>query len=134
MKWIYRSLILLGFTFQYIIPLILFGGVIPYTHDGIAAGLTKMGYIAIAVGILIVCSKLERKLEALNDGILKELLKSIFPIGKWLIVGFALSWVTDFVDNLTSWWWDMIIFIIIGRLFYIAASEFRRRSVTNGES
>ena len=91
-----------------------------------------MGYIAIAIGVLIVCDKLEHRLEYMDDGMLKELLKSIFPIGKWLLAGFALSWVTDFVANLTLWWWDMLIFIIIGRLFYIIASEFKKRTLNNG--
>ena len=62
MKWLKYAFSILGFSFQYIIPIILFGGVIPYTHDGISAGLTKMGYIAIIVICIIIGKKIKEKL------------------------------------------------------------------------
>ena len=46
-----------GFVFQYIIPIILFGNVIPFTHGVVKAGLTAGGYIALGILVFIIINK-----------------------------------------------------------------------------
>ena len=128
-KWTYRLLYVLSFVFQYIIPLVLFGGVIPYTHDGIAAGLTNMGYIAIAIGVLIVCGKLEKLAERIEDPLTRTSVQVAFPLGKWILVGFALNWTVDFINKITRYWWQMLIFIVIGLILRVMAAAFHSKEM-----
>ena len=130
-KWTYRFLYVLSFTFQYIVPLVLFGGVIPYTHDGIAAGLTNMGYIAIAIGVLIICGKVEKYSEKISDPLVRTSIQVTFPLGKWILVGFALNWTVDFINKITRYWWQMLIFIIIGLMLRVMASAFVKKEMSD---
>lgn len=132
-KWTGRIFLALGFIFQYIIPVVLFGGVIPYTHDGIAAGLTKMGYIAIAVIALILTHKLKEWLLGREKSLTRGLLLSVFPIVWWLIIFLALGWVEGFVVSLAAYWKRILLFIVLGRLFY-TVSEAIYDADANGKS
>lgn len=118
MKWLKYAFYTLGFAFQYVIPLLLFGGVVPYTHDGIRAGLTGMGYIAIIIFCLIVGKKIKEKLLQRPKSLLRGIFLSLFPIAMWLIVNIGLGWIIGFVDEISLYWDKIILFIVLGRLFY----------------
>ena len=109
----------IGFIFQYIIPIVLFGNVIPYTHESLEAGLTTMGYIAVAIVILIVSGKLKDKLHEMPKGLVRALLLSLFPVSYWLIAKIGINYILNFFIALAKYWGYLIIFILIGRLFYI---------------
>lgn len=108
-----------GFIFQYIIPIVLFGNVIPYTHESLEAGLTVMGYIAFAIIVIIVSGKLKDKLHGMRKGLVRALLLSLFPVAYWLIAKIGINYILNLFIALAQYWGYMIIFIIIGRLFYI---------------
>lgn len=108
-----------GFIFQYIIPIVLFGNVIPYTHESLEAGLTVMGYIAFAIIVIIVSGKLKDKLHGMRKGLVRALLLSLFPIAYWLIAKIGINYILNLFIALAQYWGYMIIFIVIGRLFYI---------------
>jgi MFS family permease len=108
-----------GFIFQYIIPIVLFGNVIPYTHESLEAGLTVMGYIAIAIIVIIVSGKLKDKLHGMRKGLVRALLLSLFPVAYWLIAKIGINYILNLFIALAQYWGYMIIFIVIGRLFYI---------------
>ncbi len=108
-----------GFIFQYIIPIILFGNVIPYTHESLAAGLTVMGYIAVAAIVLIISGKIKDKLSRLPKGLIRGALLSIFPLAYWFIVKIGINYILNLFIALAEYWGYLIIFIVIGRLFYI---------------
>lgn len=122
----------IGFIFQYIVPIVLFGNVIPYTHESIEAGLTVMGYIAIAVLILILSGKLKEKLQHMHKGLVRALLLSLFPIAYWLIVKIGINYLLSLFVALTQYWGYIIIFILIGRLFYILGEIVYDRSDNDG--
>lgn len=109
----------IGFTFQYIIPIVLFGKVIPYTHESLEAGLTVMGYIALAIIVLIISGKLKDKLHGMKKGLVRALLLSLFPIAYWLIIKIGINYILNLFVALAQYWGYLIIFILIGRLFYI---------------
>ena len=109
----------IGFIFQYIIPIILFGNVIPYTHESLEAGLTAMGYIAVAITVIIISGKLKGKLHEMPKGLVRALLLSLFPIAYWLIVKIGVNYLLNLFVAIANYWGYLIIFIIIGRLFYI---------------
>jgi hypothetical protein len=122
----------IGFIFQYIVPIVLFGNVIPYTHESLEAGLTVMGYIAIAVLILILSGKLKEKLQHMHKGLVRALLLSLFPIAYWLIVKIGINYLLSLFVALTQYWGYIIIFILIGRLFYILGEIVYDRSDNDG--
>ena len=131
MKWLKLAFSALGFTFQYIIPLILFGGVIPYTHEGESAGFTKMGYIAIIAVLLIVGNKVKEFLIAQPKSIFRGVVLSLFPIAFWLVIQLALSWLVGFVGDIVNYWDRIILFIVIGRVFYITEEAMSAKESTN---
>ena len=109
----------IGFIFQYIVPIVLFGNVIPYTHESLEAGLTVMGYIAIAIIVIIISGKLKDKLHGMPKSLVRASLLSLFPITYWLIVKIGINYLLNLFVALAGYWGYLIIFIIIGRLFYI---------------
>ena len=109
----------IGFIFQYIVPIVLFGNVIPYTHESLEAGLTVMGYIAVAIIVLIVSGKLKDKLHEMSKGLVRALLLSLFPITYWLLAKIGINYILNLFIALAQYWGYIIIFILIGRLFYI---------------
>lgn len=106
----------IGFTFQYIIPIILFGNVIPYTRE---AGLTFVGYLAVVVTILIISGKLKDKLKEKKKGLVRASLLSLFPIVFWVIIKVGINYLVNLFVSIAQYWGYLIIFILIGRLFYI---------------
>ena len=112
--------LVLGFTFMYIVPIILFGEVIPYTHDTLDAGLTKAGYVAVAIIAVIICKKLKERILALPKCLTRGLVLSIFPIMYWVIASVGVDWLLSFLTSISHYVDRLIIFIIIGRLFYTA--------------
>lgn len=108
-----------GFIFQYIIPILLFGNVIPYTHESLEAGLTVMGYIAIAITTVIISGKLKEKLHSMKKGLVRALLLSLFPVAYWLIAKIGINYILNLFIALARYWGYIIIFIVIGRLFYV---------------
>ena len=132
MRWLRYAFSFLGFVFEYVIPLLLFGGVIPYTHEGVAAGLTKMGYIAIIVFLLIVGKKIKEKLLTREKSLPRGAILSVFPIAFWLVINFGIEWVVGFIDSLSLYWDRIILFIVLGRLFYTAEETMHAKETKNG--
>lgn len=107
----------IGFIFQYIIPIILFGNILPYTHK--SQGLTVIGFIAVAIVVLLISGKLKEKLHDMPKGLVRALLLSLFPIAYWLLVKIGINYILNLFMALAKYWGYIIIFILIGRLFYV---------------
>lgn len=122
----------IGFIFQYIVPIALFGNVIPYTHESLEAGLTVMGYVAVAALILILSGKLKEKLHDMHKGLVRALLLSLFPITYWLLVKVGINYLLNLFVALAQYWGYIIIFILIGRLFYVLSEVMYDRSDNDG--
>ena len=108
-----------GFIIQYIVPLLLFGTVVPYTHDGVQKGLTVMGYIAVGILAYIISKKVKEWLLQKPKSFKRALALSVFPVVWWLIIFLCLGWTSSFMLTFSNYWDKVIIFIIIGRGFYI---------------
>lgn len=122
----------IGFIFQYIIPIVLFGNVIPYTHESLEAGLTVMGYLALVIFILIVSGKLKERLHDMHKGLVRALLLSLFPIAYWIIVKIGINSLLNLFMALAQYWGYIILFILIGRLFYVLSEIVYDRGDGNG--
>lgn len=120
---------LLSFSFQYLIPLILFGGVVPYTHDGISAGLTTMGYVAVGVLCFIIIRKLKESVLNQDKSLLRGLLLAVFRIVPYVLIGLAGSWLCGFISRLVAFWWDMLIFVALSCAFTIIEEALYEKKV-----
>lgn len=117
-KAIKIALYLFGFFFQYIMPIILFGNVLPYTHEGVKAGLTKAGYFAFAIICVIIVRKIKEKILELPKSLKRGLILSIFPCVYWLVANIGVDYLVAFFTSFAGWWSSVLIFIIIGRAFF----------------
>lgn len=126
MKWLRYGLLACGFTFQVIIPLIIFGKIIPYSHDTAKTGLTGAGLIAISIVLLVAAFK--------GIGLIKERckMKWIAPmvtlaltVTIWSVLGVGIDRVVTFLQLLSHYWWLALIFIAIGGIFYIVEGFMR---------
>lgn len=119
MKWstvIFRAC---GFFVQYIAPILLFGVVIPYTHGTLKGGLTGAGvFVALLLAFLIM-KKTKAFFLDQKKSFVRGIILSIYPIVSWLIVLVCVSYVGTFVDKLLDFWRYVILFIVIGRVFYM---------------
>lgn len=108
-----------GFAFQYIIPVALFGGVFNYTHA--KGGLTKIGVFVIFVLLYIASRKLKDRFVRMDKGLKRGIILSLFPIAGWIIINCGIDYLNNIINQVAVCWDKIIIFIILGRAFYIAA-------------
>lgn len=110
-----------GFAIQYLLPIILFGDVVPYTKEGLGRCLTGMGYIAIALVLYFCCKKFKEWLLQKPKSIKRALVLSIFPIVWWLAIFLGLDFLSAFVLKLSNYWDKVILFILLGRGCYVVS-------------
>jgi hypothetical protein len=118
-------------VFQYIIPILLFGNVVPFTHGTVRAGLTVAGYIAGGIMLFIVMNKAKEWLHSKPKSLARGITLSLFPIAIWFVINIGLNGVYNFLISFIKYWHYIIIFIIIGRIFYIADEAMCEKETKN---
>lgn len=111
----------LGFAIQYLLPIILFGDVVPYTKEGLGRCLTGMGYIAVGLVLFFCFKKFKEWLLQRPKSIKRALILSIFPIVWWFAIFLGLDVLSAFVIKLSVYWDKVILFIILGRGCYVVS-------------
>lgn len=104
-----------GFAIQYLLPIVVFGDIVPYTKDGFGRCLTDMGYIAVALVLYFASKKFKEWLLQKPKSIKRALILSLFPIVWWGVVFIGVEFLTAFVANFSGFWDKVIIFILLGR-------------------
>lgn len=125
----------IAFVFQYVIPVLLFGNVIPFTHGAVKAGLTASGYIAGGILLFFIINKAKEWLHSKPKGLVRGIILSLFPISIWVIVNVTLGAIERFLASFISYWHYVIIFIVIGRIIYVvdeALAEKEAKEQENG--
>ena len=112
---------LAGFVIQYLLPIILFGDVVPYTREGLGRCLTGMGYIAVGLVLFFCFKKLKEWLLQRPKSIKRALVLSIFPIVWWAAILFGLDFLSTFVLKISNYWDKVILFILLGRGCYVVS-------------
>ena len=110
-----------GFTIQYLIPIILFGDIVPYTKEGFGRCLTGMGYIAIGLALFFCFKKFKEWLLQRPKSIKRALVLSLFPIAWWLAIMLGLDFLIAFMLKIATYWENVIIYILLGRVCYVVA-------------
>ena len=112
---------LLGFIFMVICPIVIFGGVIPYTHEGKIAGFTTMGYIALAVIAFILSLKLYALVKKQKESLTRGLILFAFPCAWWFIIWLGINKLVSLATSIAAYWDRVLIFVILGGVCYIAS-------------
>lgn len=110
-----------GFVIQYLVPVVIFGDIVPYTKESVGKCLTGMGYVAIALLLFFVAKKFKEWLLQKPKSIKRALILSVFPIVWWLAVMLGLDFISSFVLKFSNYWGSVIIFILIGRGCYVVS-------------
>lgn len=131
MKHFRRTFKILGFFFEYLLPIIIFGKTFPLTHGNMGAGLTKAGFLALGVILVILAKKAKEYVVKITNPHLREMILSLFPIVFWAVVFAGLNSFYSIVTAVLAYWSRLIIFILIGRVFYVMATYFEEESKDN---
>ena len=131
-----KSLPLWAFLMQYIMPVVLFGNVVPYTHGAVKAGFTFAGIIALSVVAFILSRKFKEWVKTKPKSTIRAIILSIFPVVIWFIVFIAVNKFVEFANSILHYWEWVIVFIAIGRIIYIidetlCEQERKEREATN---
>ena len=110
---------ILGFTFEIIIPIALFGLVLPYFHGTLEEGLTGVGYLALIILALVIGVRVKKGAEKLPKNLFRGFILAIFPIVGWIIIFIGAKYLATFIASFIEYWRLAIWFIAIGRIFYI---------------
>ena len=114
----------IGFIIQYIVPIFLFSDVVPYVVTNPDKTLTTVGAIAVILAWVFLWKKLKKKILEMPKAWWRALILSIPSIVVWLIVWNLLGTVTSFIVNMGKYWTEILVYIIIGRVFAILSEMF----------
>lgn len=121
MKWVVRILYVLGFTFTYTIPFVLFGRVIPYTKEGIGKSLTTCGILALCVFAFIVVGKISGRVKEWKKGAPRAFVQLLLRAVPVIIMTIFMKWLEPLITSVIGYWYDMLFIIPIGWLFDVVA-------------
>lgn len=110
-----------GFSIQYVLPIVLFGELVPYTKEGFGRCLTGMGYVAVALILFFASKKFKEWVLQKPKSLSRGLLLSIFPIVWWAAILIGLNFLGTVVMELATYWSAVIIFIVLGRGCYVVS-------------
>lgn len=119
MKAVKIILRILAFVCSFIVPILLLGVISPLVHGELGEGLTGLGYIALALIIVVVAFKLFGKIYKMEKGWKRALLISIFPIALWLVIYLGIDYIQAILISVCDYWLKVGIFIFIGRTLAI---------------
>jgi hypothetical protein len=97
----------------------MFGNVVPYQRGAVQAGLSVAGYIALGAILFILIKKFKEWLHGRPKSLIRGIILSLFPIVIWAIVTVGLDAFVKVIDSFMQYWYYLIMFIVIGRTFYV---------------
>ena len=110
-----------GFTFQYTIPVIVFGSIMPYTKDDIGRGLTTVGILAVLVMCAAIAKRLKKRVYEWKRGAPRALVLVAFKVVPIILVTLFMRWLEPLVYSIIHYWYRMLIFFGIGMAFDVFA-------------
>lgn len=125
MKKLSNLFALLGFIIQYIVPVLLFGDIVPFVTNDVTMGkcLTGMGYVAIGLILFFALKKIKERILQKPKSIKRAILLSIPSIVWWVAIFLALEYLMSFMMTFADFWDKVIIFIILGRGCYVVSES-----------
>lgn len=125
MKKLANLFAVIGFVIQYIVPVVLFGDIIPFVTNDVTVGkcLTGMGYIAVALILFFVFKKVKEWLMQRPKSIKRAIILSIPSIVWWVAIMLGIDYLTSFMLTFSAFWHKVIIFILLGRGCYVLSES-----------
>ena len=121
MKWLPKVFYVVGFTLEYVIPLLLFGFVSPLVHGKLDEGLTTVGIIGVVILGFILLGKIKAAVKEWDKSLLRALILSLIKAIPLFIFAIFLRWLIPFVDSLLTYMWRIIPPFVCGCFFDMAA-------------
>lgn len=110
-----------GFTFQYTIPVIVFGSILPYTKEDIGRGLTTVGILAVLFMCAVIAKRLKKRVYEWKRGAARALVLVAFKLVPIVLITLFMRWLEPLVYSLIHYWYRMLIFFGIGWAFDVFA-------------
>ena len=110
-----------GFTFQYTIPIVVFGSILPYTKEDIGRGLTTIGVIAVLIFASLIIKRLKKRVHEWKRGAPRALVLALFKIVPVVIITLFMRWFEPLIYSIIRYWYRMLIMFVIGWAFDILA-------------
>ena len=114
------ALRVLAFACTFVMPILLLGVISPLVHGELGKGLTGLGYIAVALAIVVIAFKLMTKILKMKKSWKRALIISAFPIGIWVVLFLGIDYVQALLNSICDYWLKVGIFIFVGRGLAIA--------------
>ena len=80
-----------------------------------------MGYVCIAVCLIILWRKAKKKIVEMPKAWWRALILSVPSIVVWLAIWFLLGTLSGFIVKFSAYWDDILIYIIIGRICVVVS-------------
>lgn len=131
MRWAKISLRILAFLCMYIAPILLFSGVKPFIHGEIKAGMTRLGYIAIALISVLCWLKITDYVKKQKESVPRALFLCVTPIAVWVLVNLGIDHIAETVTDIAHYWDKVLIFVLLGCIFNVFAERIKE-DASNG--
>jgi hypothetical protein len=110
-----------GFTFQYTIPVIVYGSVLPYNREDLGRGLTAAGVVALLIICAAIAKRLKKRVHEWKRGALRALVLVVFKAVPVIIFTIFLRWVEPLLFSMIHYWYRILILFAIGWAFDVLA-------------
>lgn len=115
------ALYAVGFTFQYTIPLVVFGSILPYTKEEIGRGLTTVGVLALLFMCTVITKRLKKRVHEWKRGAARALVLVAFKIVPVILITLFMRWLEPLVYSIIHYWYRMLILFAVGWGFDVLA-------------
>lgn len=121
LKLLAFALYAVGFTFQYTLPLVIFGTILPYTKEDIGRGLTTAGVVALLIICIAITRRLKKRVHEWKRGAARALVLVAFKIVPILLITLFMRWFEPLVLAIIQYWYRMLILFAVGWGFDVLA-------------
>lgn len=123
MKHIYRIFYILSFLCTFVIPLAMFGGIMPFFHGD--TGLTAVGYAAAALLLVVVLIKITGRIKQMKHGALRGALLCLPRAGIYIAIWLGIRYMSSFIGSVSGYWIKILPFIVVGCVLGVMADIFQ---------
>ncbi|MBQ7314406.1 MAG: hypothetical protein IJW83_00135 [Clostridia bacterium] len=133
-RWTSLGLKLVGFLCIYIVPILLFSGVMPFLHGDISAGVTYIGYVGFALIAIFSWHKFMDFVKKQPESVWRAVVLCITPVVVWCVVKLGLNHIGALLVSLISYWDKVLLFVVLGCLCNVFAARIATREDEEGNN
>ena len=115
------ALYAVGFTFQYTLPVVIFGTILPLTKEDVGKGLTTVGVLALLFICIVITRRLKKRVHEWKRGLARALVLVAFKIVPILLITLFMRWLEPLVLSIIQYWYRMLVLFAVGWVFDVMA-------------